>query len=170
MGLCGVAVSAVGERAGVAGVVQHAQHGVVGQRFPVQLALARSFAVSPGEGQGRGVERFDACGGRAGRFEGGEQVCQGVADRGVGVEDDVPGGVVDQPDRQWCDQFTAAGLGGHPAAQPGLDEMQLSLLCGLARYADIGAGVGGGERSRLWVLGIINHRCSRNARTLSGGW
>ena len=52
---------------------------------------------------------------------------QGVADRGVGVEDDVPGGVVDQPDRQWGDQFTAAGLGQHPAAQPGPDEMELSL-------------------------------------------
>jgi hypothetical protein len=43
---------------------------------------------------------------------------------------------VDQPDRQWGDQFTAAGLGQHPAAQPGLDEMQLSLLCRPVRYAD----------------------------------
>jgi hypothetical protein len=35
-----VAPPAEGERAGVAGVVQHAQHGVVLERFPVQLALA----------------------------------------------------------------------------------------------------------------------------------
>ena len=51
----------------------------------------------------------------------------GAADSGVGVEDDVAGGVVDQPDRQRHDQLAAAGLGQLPAAQPGLDEMELSL-------------------------------------------
>ena len=51
----------------------------------------------------------------------------GAADGGVGVEDDVPGGVVDQADRQRHDQLAAAGLGQLPAAQPGLDEMELSL-------------------------------------------
>ena len=51
----------------------------------------------------------------------------GSADGGVGVEDDVVGGVVDQADRQRHDQLAAAGLGQLPAAQPGLDEMELSL-------------------------------------------
>ena len=57
-------------------------------------------------------------------------------DGGVGVEDDVPGGVVDQADRQRDDQLAAAGLGDDPAAQPGPDEMQFSFLCGHRRYAD----------------------------------
>ena len=48
----------------------------------------------------------------------------GAADGGVGVEDDVAGGVVGQPDRQRGDQLAAAGLGHDPAAQPGPDEMQ----------------------------------------------
>ena len=39
-----LAVAAVGERAGIAGVVQHPQHGVVLQRFPVQLTLVGPFA------------------------------------------------------------------------------------------------------------------------------
>jgi hypothetical protein len=59
-----------------------------------------------------------------------------AADGGVGVEDDVPGGVVDQPDGQRGDELAAAGLGHDPAAQPGPDEVELSLLCGLRRYAD----------------------------------
>ena len=51
----------------------------------------------------------------------------GAADGGVGVEDDVPGGVVGQPDGQRGDQLPAAGLGHDPAAQPGPDEMQLGF-------------------------------------------
>ena len=51
----------------------------------------------------------------------------GAADGGVGVQDDVAGGVVDQADRQRHDQLAAAGLGQLPAAQPGPDEMELSL-------------------------------------------
>ena len=52
---------------------------------------------------------------------------EGAPDGGVGVEDDVAGGVVDQPDGQRGDQLTAAGLGHDPAAQPGPDEMQFCL-------------------------------------------
>ena len=58
-----VAVPAVGGRAGVAGVVQHVQDGVVRQRFPVGLALARAFEVPPGEGQAGGPEPLDDGGG-----------------------------------------------------------------------------------------------------------
>ena len=122
-----VAVPAVGEAACVPGVVQHPQHGVVGQRLPVDLALARPFEMPPGEQQPGGVERLHACGRRPGGLEGGQQVGDGAADGGVGVEDDLPGGVVDQPDRQRHDQLTTAGLGQLAAAQPGPDEMELSL-------------------------------------------
>src|SRR5262249_54457053 len=52
---------------------------------------------------------------------------EGGGDGGVGVEDDVPGGVVDQADGQRHDELAAAGLGDLPAAQPGPDEMQLCL-------------------------------------------
>jgi hypothetical protein len=63
-------------------------------------------------------------------------VRHGFADRGIGIEDDVPGGVVGQADGQRGDQLAAAGLGYDPAAQPGPDEMQLGFLCGHPRYAD----------------------------------
>ena len=106
----------VGEGAGVAGVVQYPRDGVVGQRFPVDLAFAGSFEVPPGEGQPGGVEGLDARGGRPGRLDGGEQVLEGALDGGVGVEDDVPGAVVGQPDGQRGDQLAAAGLGDDPAA------------------------------------------------------
>jgi len=107
--------------------VQHPQHGVVGQRLPVDLALARAFEVPPGKQQPGAVERLHDSRGRPGGLERGEQVPQGALDGGVGVEDDVPGGVVDQPDRQRHDQLAAAGLGQLPAAQPGLDEVELTF-------------------------------------------
>ena len=88
-GKLGVAVPPEGERAGVAGVVQDTQHDVVGQRLPVDLALAGPCPVPPGERQARGVERLHARGGRPGGGEGGEQVREGAPDGGVGVEDDV---------------------------------------------------------------------------------
>src|SRR5713101_7985973 len=69
-----VAVPAVGERPGVAGVVQHSQHHMVLQGSPVELAFAGSLLVPAGEGQAGGAERLDDGGGRPGRLEGGEQV------------------------------------------------------------------------------------------------
>ena len=71
-----LAAPAVGERAGVAGIVQYPQHGVVAQRMPVDLALAGSFLMPPGEGQPGGAERLHAGGRRPGGLEGGEQVPQ----------------------------------------------------------------------------------------------
>ncbi|MDV6247089.1 hypothetical protein R3Q17_37425 [Rhodococcus opacus] len=82
------------------------------------------------------MERLDARRSRSGGLEGCEQVRQGAADRGVGVEDDVVGGVVDQADQERHDQLAAASLGQLPAAQPGLDEMQFGFLCGPHRCAD----------------------------------
>ena len=97
------------------------------QRLPVDLALAGAFVVPPGEGQPGGAERLHHGGGRPGGLERGEQVPQRALDGGVGVEDDVPGGVVDQADGQRHDELAAAGLGQLPAAQPGPDEMEFSL-------------------------------------------
>jgi hypothetical protein len=122
-----VAAPAVGERAGVARVVQDPQHGVVGQRLPVGLAFAGPGPVPPGERQPVGPECLHHGGRRPGGLEHGEQPLHGAAHRGVGVGDDVPGGVVDEPDGQRHDQFAAAGLGQLPAAQPGPDEMELGF-------------------------------------------
>jgi hypothetical protein len=63
----------------------------------------------------------------SGGGEGGEQVCHGLLDGGVGVEAGVAGGVVGQPDGQRGDQLAAAGLGQDPAAHAGAQEMQFSL-------------------------------------------
>ena len=92
-----VAAPAVGERAGVARVVQDPQHGVVGQRLPVGLAFAGPGPVPPGERQPVGPECLHHGGRRPGGLERGEQPLHGAAHGGVGVEDDVPGGVVDDP-------------------------------------------------------------------------
>jgi len=137
--------------------VQDVQHGGVPQRLPVGLALAGAFEVPPGEGQAGGAECLHHGGGRPGGLERGEQVPQRALDGGVGVEDDVPGGVVDQADRQRHDELAAAGLGQDPAAKPGPDEMELGLLCRPRRYADLGKGIaawtskGGAEISIITV-------------------
>jgi hypothetical protein len=83
------------------------------------------------------VERLDAGGGRAGGGERREQVGERLLHAGVGVEHDVAGAVIDQPDRQRRDQLAAAGLGQHPTTEPGLDEVQLCFLWGPPRYADL---------------------------------
>jgi hypothetical protein len=97
------------------------------QRFPVQLALACALEVSPREQQAGLAKGLHAGGGRPGGGEAVEQVPQRLLDGGVGVEDHVPGSVVDQSDRQRHLQFATAGLGEHPAAQSGLDEVQFGL-------------------------------------------
>ncbi len=50
-----------------------------------------------------------------------------VAHTGVGVEDDLAGGVIDQPDRQEQGQLTATGLGELTPAQAGSNEVKLGL-------------------------------------------
>jgi hypothetical protein len=146
VGTVQVAVAAEAERAGVAGVVQGAQDGRVGQRGPVEFALAGAVAVAAGEEQTGVLEGLDDRVGRPGGGEGGEQVAHGVADGDVRVQDDLAGRVVDQADGewgdQWGDQFAAAGLVQYAAAHAGAEEVQFGLLCGPRRYADHGA-VGG---------------------------
>ncbi len=86
--------AAVDVGAGVAGVVQNGQDLVVAQRFPVQLPGPGAGGVAGGELEAGGFEGLDDRAGGAGLFEGGEQVGDRLADPGVGVEDDVAGGVV----------------------------------------------------------------------------
>src|SRR5260370_1112469 len=80
-----LAVPAVGERAGVAGVVQRMQHGGMPQRLPVGLALAGAFEVPPGEGQPGGAERLDHGAGWPGCPARGEQGPDRALDGGVAV-------------------------------------------------------------------------------------
>ena len=124
------AAAAVGERAGVAGVVQGAQHPPVLQRHPRQLALAGAGAHPHREQQPVGVELLHGRARRAGAGEQGEQVPDGLLHTGIRVEHDLAGRVVDQPDRQAHPQFAAAGLGQLPADQPGPDEVQFGLAHG----------------------------------------
>ena len=121
------ALAAVDERAGVARVVQRAQHPPVAQRHPGELALALAAADRGGEQQALVVERLDDGARRAGAREGLEQVAQGVLDAGVGVEHDLAGGVIDQPDGERHLKLAAACLGEDAALQAGADEVQLGL-------------------------------------------
>jgi hypothetical protein len=127
VGAGGAAAAAVDERAGIPGIMQGAQHPPVGQRHPGQFALAwpgadphreRQLLISEGGHHGAG---------RAGAREDREQVAERLLHPGIGVEHDVPGDVVGQPDRQARPQLAAAGRRQLPAAQPGPDEMQFIL-------------------------------------------
>ena len=105
------AASAVGERAGVAGIVQGAQHPPVLQRHPGQFTLMRAGAHPHREQQPVGVELLHGRACRAGAGEQGEHVPDRLLHTAIRVEHDAPGRVVDQPDRQGHAQFAAAGLG-----------------------------------------------------------
>ena len=122
--------AAVGERAGVARVVQGAQHPPVLQRHPGQLALAGAGAHPHREQQPVGGELLHGRARRAGAGEQGEQVPDGLLHPGIRVEHDLAGRVVDQPDRQAHAQFAAAGLGSLPADQAGPDEVQFGFAHG----------------------------------------
>ena len=124
------AAATVGECAGVAGVVQGAQHPPVLQRHPGQLALAGAGAHPHREQPLVGVELLHGRARRAGAGEQAEQVPDGLLHTGIRVEHDLAGRVVDQPDRQSHLQFAAAGLGPLPAHQPGPDEVQFGLAHG----------------------------------------
>ncbi len=125
--VAGFAALTVDERAGIARVVQGAQHPPVPQRFPGQLTPVRALADADREPQPGGVELGDHGAGRAGAGEHREQVRDRLTHAEVGVEHDLVAGVVDQPDRQAHLQLAAARLGQLPAAQPGPDEVQLGL-------------------------------------------
>ncbi len=90
----------VAERAGVAGVVQHVQHPVVRERRPHELALALAGVDPLREGQLSVGELLDGRACRAGAVEDLEQERDRRAHRGVGIEHDLAGRVVDETDRQ----------------------------------------------------------------------
>ena len=105
-----LAVPAEAEHAGVAGVVQDAQHGGVGQRRPVQFSFVGSLAVAAGKEQPSVVECLEYRVRGSGGVEGDEQVGDGLLDGSVGVEHYFAERVVGQADGQWGDQLSAAGL------------------------------------------------------------
>jgi hypothetical protein len=92
--------AAVAERAGVAGVVQHVEHPVVGERPPHDFALALAGVDALREGQRALGELFDGRPRRAGALEDLEHERDRLADCGVGIEHDLARRVVDQADRQ----------------------------------------------------------------------
>ena len=121
------AAAAEDEHAGVARVVECAQHAPVAERCPGQFAFALTGPDPGREAEPVLVERLHDCAGRPGGREGLEQVAEGVLHALVGVEDDSAGGVVDEPDRERYLELAAAGLRELPAAQAGADEVQLGL-------------------------------------------
>ncbi|HEY5984818.1 MAG TPA: hypothetical protein VIV12_00345, partial [Streptosporangiaceae bacterium] len=62
---------------------------------------------------------------------------------------------VDQADGQPHGQFAAAGLGQQPALHPGVQEVELCLLCRPRRYADQGGYPVGGDGVQPTPVGII---------------
>jgi hypothetical protein len=86
LGVLAGAAAAIGERAGVARVVQRAQHPPVAQRCPGELALVLTGAHPDGEQQALIVERLHDGARGAGALKRGEQVAQRVLDTAVGVE------------------------------------------------------------------------------------
>jgi hypothetical protein len=113
--------------AGVGGIVQDVEHGVVGERLEVQLAGVRAALVAAGEGQARLVEGRHDGAGRAGGGEGVQQQLHCAADFGVGVEHDDAGGVVGQAGRQAEFQLAAAGLGQQASLHACPQEMQFAF-------------------------------------------
>ena len=107
--------------------MQDLQDLVVGERPEVELACSRPAAVPGGEGQPRLPEHLDYGEGRARGREGVEQQADRPARSAVGIQDRSAAAVVGQPGRQLQPRLAAAGLGQDPAAQPGPQEMPLSL-------------------------------------------
>src|SRR6266480_5539202 len=93
----------------------------------------------------------------------------GLSHAGVGVENDLAGGCVDQSDRQRLDQLATAGLGQDSAAQPALEQVEFGLLSRPRRYADPSGWVVHGGREQPARVGII-YRLSRKVRMASLGW
>ena len=123
----GVAGPPVNVGAGVGGIVQDLQDLVMAQVVPVQLAGVGAAAVAAGEQQLLVTEGLDHSERRAGGSEGFEQQRQGAADARVWVQSHLVAQVVGQPDRQLQFQFSAAGLGQDPAAEPGSQEMEFEF-------------------------------------------
>src|SRR5947209_20262162 len=99
----------------------------MGQWCPVQLALARAFAMPPRKRQAAALNALT--------HAVAEPVAANVLNsRATAVRTAVSGSSTTRPVVSWIsptgrrgDQLTAAGLGQHPTTQPGLDEMKLSF-------------------------------------------
>jgi len=118
-------------------------------RRTIDLARA-ARAEMAGDGQARWEPAAGECGnhavGRPARGERGEHVPDRGLDLGIGVDHDIAGVVVDQPDGQRGAQLAAPGCGPLVGLQPLRHHVQFHLLCGLLRYADQSTGAPGGPR------------------------
>ena len=88
------------ERAGIARVVQGAQHARVRQRRPDKFSLALPEPDTGWEQQPVAVERLHDRAGRAGPGEAVKQMADRSLNPGVGVQHDLAGRVLDQSDWQ----------------------------------------------------------------------
>src|SRR6266542_2769174 len=110
----GVPAVHVGSR--VARVLQHAQDAGVGELAPAQLPGPR--AAVGAQREPAVLERRDDPVGRSARGERGEHVPDGGLDLGIGVDHDIAGVVVHQPDRQRGAQLAALGRGALVGVEP----------------------------------------------------
>ena len=135
-------VAAEHVRAGVARVLQDPQHAGVGEPAPAQLPGPRA-AVGAQREPAAG-ERGDHPVGRPARGERGEHVPDRGLDPGIGVDHDIAGVVVDQPDRQRGAQLAAPGRGPLVRLQPLRHHVQFHLSHGaLEPQEDAVVHVGG---------------------------
>ena len=117
-GIDGAARSVAAEHVhpGVARVLQDPQHPGVGELAPAQLPRPRAAVGAQREPPAR--ERGDHPVGRPARGERREHVPDRGLDPGIGVDHDIPGVVVDQPDRQRGAQLAAPGRSALVRLQP----------------------------------------------------
>ena len=101
---------------GIAGVLQHPDHAGVSEFAPAQLSGPRA-AVST-QREPAVPERRDDPVGRPAGDERREHVPDRGLDLGIGVDHDIAGVVVDQPDRQRGAQLAALGRGPLVGVQP----------------------------------------------------
>ena len=108
--------------------MQHLQHLAVLEAAPGQLTAVRAPVQTAGELQPFFGEGGDGRARRAGAGEGGEQAPDGALHLGVGVEGDVAGRVVDEPDGELEGELALACPGQDPPAQARPQEMQFCFL------------------------------------------
>ena len=130
IGLLAPAATSVGVGAGVPRVVHGAAGAPQGQGHPSQLALLRSGNDLGREEQAMLPEVLDRGAQRAGAIERLKEQPYCLLHLLVGVEDDAPAGVVDEPHRQAAAQIASASLVEDPPAQARPQHVKLRFAHG----------------------------------------
>ena len=92
--------ASIAEGTSVARVAQHAQHRIVEQRRPMDLAFVRPGAHPAGKEESLGPKISHAPPGRPDAFEGRKQETDGLLDLGIRIQDHVPILRIEQADGQ----------------------------------------------------------------------